>query len=249
MRRLIKLLSRKILSPFGLEIVSLSPSRLTGTNLFSDLKKLVDSTSPTCVDVGANIGQTVSALSSVFNKPKIYAFEPAAESFAELKQRYGGANVTCFNLGLGNSPGVMQLNVLSNSCLNSLLNLDPSPENRFRRVEVKGRQEVLITTYDEFTRKHSIGRVDLLKIDTQGYDLKVLEGAANAFSNRMIDFVIVEINFVPMYEGQAPCEAIFCFLSKHGFVLIDLYEKVRQGFAIAWCTALFGRRDLAEKGD
>jgi len=84
--------------------------------------------------------------------------------------------------------------------------------------------------------------VDLLKIDTQGFDFEVLLGGEKSFERGAIKNVLIELNFVRMYEGQGATIDIIEFLGKHEVHLIDYYEKVRQNNTLAWCTALFGRR-------
>jgi hypothetical protein len=130
----------------------------------------------------------------------------------------------------------------SDSCLTSVLPLDAHQENRFRSTEVLSREVVTLTTVDDFLCDKRIDTVDLLKVDTQGFDLQVLRGAGRALGSGALRNVLVELNFVRMYEGQGSPREIHDFLDGYGFHLVDYYEKYRQGHTLAWCTALFSRR-------
>jgi len=127
-------------------------------------------------------------------------------------------------------------------CLSSFLPLDGNEENRFREVEEKKKEIVLIDTIDKFLAEKKIEHVDLLKVDTQGFDLDVILGAKSALCNQKVDYILIELNFVKMYQNQCKAEEVIKYLNENGLYLIDYYEKVRQKNVLAWCTALFGRR-------
>jgi len=94
---------------------------------------------------------------------------------------------------------------------------------------------------DSFVSEHSISRIDLLKIDTQGFEVDVLRGARKSFEAGIVRAVLTELNYVSIYDNQEGYWEIERELAKAGFALIDLYEKVRVGPAINWCNALFAR--------
>ena len=119
---------------------------------------------------------------------------------------------------------------------------DDHQENRFRDMKVERKETVRIKTLDWFLEQNRISRVDLLKSDTQGYDLRVLAGASESLRRGLINNVLVELNFVRMYAGQSEPDDILNFLAQHGLFLVDYYEKVRQSQTLAWCTALFTKR-------
>jgi hypothetical protein len=84
--------------------------------------------------------------------------------------------------------------------------------------------------------------VDVLKIDTQGTDLNVLRGASAALQSGTVRHVMVEINFVRMYDGQNEALDVVHYLRGRDLHLVDFYEKVYQANTLAWCSALFSRR-------
>jgi FkbM family methyltransferase len=225
----------------GLSVTWQNGRILTGENVFRDLRFLLSKDSVNVLDVGANEGQTIDLILQHFKIPTIHAFEPSTCSFEKLVKRGYGANVRLYRIAVGDTDGFIDLINYADSRLSSVLALDSSPENRFRLTQEIDRESVAIKKVDTHILEESIDNVDLLKIDTQGFDLSVLQGANDALCRGVIAFVMVEINFVDMYEGQASATGIHEFLVSRGFMVVDYYEKVRQGDVLAWCTALYKR--------
>src|ERR1700742_1902441 len=107
-------------------------------------------------------------------------------------------------------------------------------------TQVVDTAEVDISTVDQFCKAHDITAVDLLKIDTQGYDHLVLQGAHDMLTARRIKLICIEVVFVPLYDQQ-PCFSEVCRqLAGYGYCLVDLYNKNRKEDAtLTWCDALF----------
>jgi FkbM family methyltransferase len=223
------------------------PDRLTGVDLSIDLSKIVSRPNPVCFDVGANVGQTIDLLTRSLNHPKILAVEPSTETFKilqqKVKRKFAKADVKLFNVAVGAASGSIELINFKNSCLNSVLEMDRQPENNFQNEQEQCRETVKLTTIDDLAKQESLDRIDLLKIDTQRFDLEVLKGAKGMMAAGKIRNVLVEQNFVPMYQNQGNASDMQSFLLENGFHLIGYYETARVKHTIAWCTALYGRRD------
>jgi len=131
---------------------------------------------PVIVDVGANSGDYATAALNIFGEnARIICFEPSPEAFLRLTQRLSGhENVSCHNVGLSSSLGTKALYCdYPGSCVASLhpghipgTNIDLS------RVE-----QVEVTTLDRFCGDCQIPQIDLLKLDAEGHELHILEGA------------------------------------------------------------------------
>ncbi len=224
--------------------IAYSPRRQVGGFTFSeDIRLLVKSPKPVCFDVGANEGQSVREFQKIFKNARIYAFEPAKECFQRLNSRVRSSDVHLYNFALGNENVKRQFWNYEDSCLSSVLELDGHGENRFRGSKVKSKEVIDIKTIDWFLGQEQIKKIDLLKIDTQGYDLQVLQGAAQALQDGVIDNVFIELNFVRIYQNQSDARRISDFLAEYGFYLVDYYDKERQGHRLAWCNALYSRQD------
>jgi hypothetical protein len=87
--------------------------------------------------------------------------------------------------------------------------------------------------------EQNIPRIDLLKVDTQGYDLQVLKGATKLLAARRIKTVLLEVNFVPMYQRQATFLELHAFISSFGYRLVDFYNQQRSDGYTAWGDACY----------
>jgi hypothetical protein len=103
-----------------------------------------------------------------------------------------------------------------------------------------GQSIVCITTLDDFCAERGISRIDFLKVDSQGYDLRILQGARRQLSEHRVSFIVVEMLFAPLYSGQAHFHEIYEFLTGLGYQLVGLYAVHRsEAGVILWCDALF----------
>jgi len=216
--------------------------KVSGCNLFKDLKSLLKSESPVCFDVGANEGQTIKLLQEVFRSPRIYAFEPSSEVFTKLRSRRYRSDVFLYNFALGRQNSQEEFINYEDSRLSSFFPLSTDEESQFGHLKIKAKESVEIKTIDWFLTRYQINEIDLLKIDTQGYDLQVLQGASESFRRGSIKNVYVELNFLKLYENQADAQQITRFLTEHNFHLVDYYEKSRREDVLFWCNGLFTRR-------
>jgi FkbM family methyltransferase len=129
----------------------------------------------TVIDAGANIGAfSVEVGELVGPEGRVYSFEPASSSFELLKRNIelnGLSNVTPNRCGLGEEEGELMLNLYDQHGGNTLL---PTRNDKRRVV---GKERVRIRTVDSFVKESEVGRVDFLKVDTEGFELPVLKGA------------------------------------------------------------------------
>lgn len=176
--------------------------------------------SPTVFDVGANVGQSIEHIQSHSPNAKIHAFEPGREAFAQLQASYGNAaGVTLNNLALGSKEGNLDLIENSYSVLCSFL--EPG---RDALGDVTTRHATPVSTVDAYALKNGIAQIDVLKLDTQGFDLEVLKGAARMLRERRIKLIHIELTFVQMYIGAPRVDEVLCFIYDHGFDTAALYN-------------------------
>jgi FkbM family methyltransferase len=127
----------------------------------------------TVIDAGANIGIFAIKVSHDFPGTKIYSFEPSKETFAVLRENTKPyPNVTCVNKGLGDSESEKAMSRHVASSVGS--RMDDSSMGKLPRNAAP--ETVSITTLDAFTAKENL-QVDFIKIDTEGYEAKILTGA------------------------------------------------------------------------
>ncbi|CAN5872170.1 hypothetical protein BH23ACT12_BH23ACT12_00090 [soil metagenome] len=131
-----------------------------------------------CIDVGANIGLYSLALAVLAPGGRIYAFEPSPDAFDYLQKNLaqnGAANVKVSQLALGNSTGNVRFHEIPFFTAGSFT----VDESCFLTSEILGSTcfEAPCTTLDEFVKSEGIDHLDLVKIDVEGGEMSVLEGA------------------------------------------------------------------------
>jgi len=151
------------------------------------------------VDVGANIGQWSSALLDCVSPEKLIVVEPIPEAFAILHKMFAEkSNVELHNVAVGADEGVGKLKITRDATGASLL----QPREQMRALiggnwAITSEVDTKITTLDRLLA--DLGEVSLLKIDVQGYEKQVLAGAAQVL--RRTKFLLIELNFMPQYDG------------------------------------------------
>jgi hypothetical protein len=120
-------------------------------------------------------------------------------------------------------PGEVIFNVTSKAAVSSVLRPNKTFLERFpdaERFDVVRTLRLEATTLDTALQANGIREIDFLKIDTQGSDLWVLQGARQALANAC--GVEVEVEFVPLYQGQPLLNEVDHFMQANGFELFDI---------------------------
>ena len=206
-----------------------------GGNPFFDMRSLVTSDRMVVLDVGANVGQSVERFRSWFPEATVHSFEPSPSTFSELTRntaRY--PNVHRWNCALGARQAELELRENTLSEWSSFL-----PPGSTGWGEVVRTTTVPVTTVDEFCRQNSIEKIDVLKSDTQGYDLEVFKGAGEMFSRNAVTCIYCEIIFSDLYAGVPSFGELYDFLTRSGFVLVSFYDLVYENGIAAWTDGLF----------
>src|ERR1700693_2130382 len=104
---------------------------------------------------------------------------------------------------------------------------------------IKETHKVTVKTLDDYCTEQGITNIDILKSDTQGFDLEVLKGAEKLFKGQRVHLVYMEIIFSDMYKGLPRLDEIYAFMADHGFHLVSFYEFFYQHDRAGWTDALF----------
>ena len=197
-----------------------------GVDLFVDLKKLLPHFIPeTIIDVGANVGQSARAFAKQWPHCQIFCFEPIGATFAKLQRNMRHLpGVRCFQLALGASAGAATMQTHELSVLNSLLDRPPTEAER----KAGTTELVQIERLDEFCRQHGVERIDFLKVDTEGQDLKVLEGAAPLLDEARLAIVELEAGMNPTNELHVPFQQLVDFMQSRGYLLFGIYDQQNE---------------------
>jgi len=133
------------------------------------------------------------------------------------------ARYECIRAAAGSAPGSIDLYITREPGCSSTLRpnralLDKFPESE--RFDVVKTTTVNVLPLDYIVRDHDVDRVDFIKLDTQGSELSILKGSTAALASAV--GVEVEVEFLPLYEGQPLFGDVDSFLRSHGFELFDL---------------------------
>jgi len=146
------------------------------------------------LDVGANAGAYSRVLRMVAPAARIYAFEPHPRTFAALAGALAhDRGLTLLNMAVSNTPGDIKLYDFASSDGSTQASLDEATLKMFAADVVA--HDVRATTIDAFMADRGITKIRLLKIDTEGFDLAVLQGARAALAARAID--AIQFEFIP----------------------------------------------------
>jgi len=164
-------------------------------------------------DVGAHIGYFSRLLSRLVGPTgKVLAFEPSPENYPLLihnLSRAGARNVLPIQAAVADKPGRPLLYVSPGHSNHSLFS---------GYTENEAAVAVDAVTVDDFCRNHSIGRLDLVKIDAEGAEPQVLAGMRSMLSANPQLAMIVEVNPIALRAAGSSPEQLLGLLRQYGFL-------------------------------
>jgi FkbM family methyltransferase len=183
----------------------------------------------TVFDVGANIGFHATLFSRwVGERGRVFSFEPVPDTAWRLRETLAlnrCSNVEVLELALLDEEGLRQIHLFGPA--KSDWNTFGHP--RFGRLEPVGSLEVAVTTIDAFCEQHQIERIDLLKLDVEGFEKSALQGAARFLRDGRIERVSFEISKVPLLGSGTKPKEIFDLLESCGY-LAYRFDAQRKAF-------------------
>lgn len=167
-------------------------------------------------DVGANEGQTAIQFALAFPKARIESFEPAKDTFRTLVKRTAWSKrIHCHPVALGST------------CGTSMMMTDTEFPFSFRLSDA-GTEPVTTTTVAQFCADHRIDDVNLLKIDTEGFDLEVLRGAQDLIRDQRIDLIQVEAGMNRENTLHVYFERFTRYLDEFEYRLFGIYDQTNE---------------------
>jgi FkbM family methyltransferase len=178
-------------------------------------------------DIGANIGQFAQEMRKNNYLGEIISFEPLTKAHDNLSLNAKNDDkwVVHERSAIGDFNGQIEINIAGNSVSSSLLPMLDSHSSAAPRSKYIGNETVSIITLDSVACEYLKENSNLfIKIDTQGYEWQVLEGAKNTLKNAL--GVHIELSLLPLYEGQSLWMEIIKKLNYEGF---DIWN-INKGF-------------------
>jgi FkbM family methyltransferase len=169
-------------------------------------------------DVGANKGQTVEEMRAMFPAAHVHTFEPVASTFEMLQQAVeGDPSVTAHQLAFGRVSGVVSMTANAGATSNKIVAAGTARS-----------EDVRIARGDEFCIEQGISHIDLLKIDTEGFDLDVLSGFTGMLRDHAIRMVQVECAISPANRLHVPLDRFLTFLDVFDYGFFGLFDERRK---------------------
>jgi len=200
-------------------------------------------------DVGAYVGDITKIYRNIFPKATIYCFEPFPDSFKKLSELADNKFVKCYQTALSETNGTKTLQVNSDPSCNSF---SPRPGSGAKYYSNKakniGQLEVPTKTIDTFCSRENLSEIDILKLDVEGAETKVLQGAIEKLKKGQIKLIYTEVLFLPHYEYGCLFYEIFGLLDKYGYTLFNLFnlKRARNG-QLRWGNAIFVGPEIRAK--
>ena len=201
------------------------------------------------LDVGANEGQFVKRMHSIGYQGAIISFEPLREAFKKLENRNkASANWRGFQIALGERDDELTMEVAGNAMMSSsLLSMLPNHVEALPESAIFKTEKVKVQRLDQSLAHSLNGKENVfLKIDTQGFEDKVLNGASGILNR--VALIEIELSLVSLYKGQMLLPAMMDKVVGLGYVPVDL----ARGFAdnergkLLQVDGLFVRHDMAD---
>lgn len=192
------------------------------------------------VDIGAHTGSFSWSCYNLLKPHSIYLYEPnldLAPHLSRVASKMTESEVHIRNVAIGEKNTNIDYYKLENPLLNSPLGLDESMNGLLRNYAspLIQKSNVQQVTLDE--ELEGVKQIDILKMDTQGYEINVLNGATATLAKTRI--ILTEINFLSSYAGGATFCPVHDFLTKAGFLLVQLDSPSRSKGICVWTDALY----------
>ena len=211
---------KKLLNKFGIEITRYLPNASFEAQIVAAMRKVkID----VLFDIGANTGQFSLQMRDKGYSGEIISFEPLTSAREKLNlQASKDANwIVHERTAIGDYNGITDINISKNSVSSSILPMLKSHSDAEKNSMYIKTEKTPIITLDSVADSYLDKYSNLfIKIDTQGYESKVLDGAFKTL--KRAKGVLCELSLIPLYEGQDILIDIILRLEKEGFVLWSL---------------------------
>lgn len=223
-----KQLIKKFLKKINIDVKRIDPE-IKNELSFDDIYQRKINYTPIIFDVGANRGQSIERFKKIFPKSVVHSFEPVFSEYSYMKNKYKNDNsIIINNFALGEISEQKKINVTaktSNSSFNDI-NLNTrwikKRSLQFNTTEknyIKSKENVKIITLDDYCNDKNVDKIDILKIDTQGYEDKILNGSKNMLKSNKLSIIELEIMFDNVYNRHLNFIDIEKFLIPNDFRL------------------------------
>lgn len=188
-------------------------------------------------DIGAHRGETINFFLKSFQIKKIFAFEPNYDVYSTINKKFAkDKKIEIYNIGLGDNEYEKNLKVFNESSSSTFTQLNKDSKyfkrknkilNFFLKEEDQIQNKMVkVISLNKFIKEKNIENIDILKIDTEGFEFKILKGLSNDDFLK-INFIYFEHHYDLMLEKNYTYSQIKELLEKHNFVKV---YKIKMSF-------------------
>jgi FkbM family methyltransferase len=204
------------------------------------------------IDAGASVGTVAKTYRELFPSAEVICFEPISENIEILRSQFANDHkISSHVCALGAENGIREFFINTSKDTSSLLASDRSSLNDsyLQLLSPVERRQVKVCSLDSFCKNEQIERIDLLKMDVQGGELGILQGAKQLLAQQKIAVIYSEVFFVPMYQNQPLFGEICAELAAYRYSFHYAYNFLFNGRTgrVFCADALFVSPDLLDR--
>ena len=178
-------------------------------------------------DVGSHHGEFALKISKKFDIKNMHCFEPSKINFKILNKKIIKKNFYLNNFGLGEAKEMKKINQISESSSSTLNELNPKSIYLKRKMKILNKKSfneyisvhnIEIERGEDYFLKNKIVNLDLLKIDTEGYELFVIKGLADQI--KKIKYIYFEHHYDDMIIKNYTFSDINNYLTNYNFIKV-----------------------------
>jgi len=191
----------------------------------------------TVVDIGAHNGDWAWSVLISSGVKRLIAMEPNPTSFTRLQNRVRPfPHCQCLNVAAGSGRALLPFQITKEArCCSLLLPQENIRDAYAGGMDVIEKIDVRVEKLDDLLA--DTGEVSLMKIDVQGYERDVLEGAKETLTRTK--WLLIEVNFISHYAGDLLFADLDCLVRRNGFVLAALSAPFCKNGQVLWADALY----------
>lgn len=210
-------ITKQLLHSIGLDIHSYSATSSPSAQL-STVLSYIDAN--IIFDVGANVGQFAQEIRLSGFDGNIVSFDPLTEAHAKLidNARNDSKWIIHPRIALGDCEGEIEINISNNSASSSVLEMLDAHSFAAPKSSYVASESTPLVRLDSVSNQYlRTDSVLFIKIDTQGYEWQVLDGATETL--KRAQGVMLELSLIPLYRGQRLWREIIERMEREGFTL------------------------------
>jgi len=199
----------------------------------------------TFFDVGSHLGSYTDIIMKLNPQSNCFLFEPQIRIFEKVKNKYIQLNnIKVYNLGISDTENIKNLFINMHDLTSTFSSFNEKSkylnfkaklyETSIDKMNYKTEQ-VNTITLNKFILTNKIKSIDLIKIDTEGHDLKVLYGLEKEID--IVKNILIEFHHRDLFLDYKPYE-IHDFLIKNGFELIKIFK-----FPFSWQDRFYSKKN------